>query len=98
MWIELINANPDHLNTYQIPFTPGMTAKDALILAGLPIQENLSLGIFSEKITLETVLNSDDRLEIYYPITADPKIKRHQNVKPMGKWHRARTGFKKPSE
>ncbi len=100
MWIEIIYALPEKQNILKIKFTPGMTALQALKQSDLLEQypdwdlEKLNLGIFSEKINLDTPLNPGDRLEIYRPLIADPKVKRQQNVKPMGKWHNARTGCK----
>ena len=38
----------------------------------------LMLGIFAEKVSLDYLLEEGDRLEIYRPLTADPKEVRRQ--------------------
>lgn len=106
--INIVYAAPDQIILLDFPHTPGLTAEMALINSGilnshpdLKIYLNnlsdlnkLNLGIFSEKIELNKILEAGDRLEIYRALIADPKIKRQERVKPMGKWHRARTGTK----
>ena len=39
---------------------------------------DLSLGVFAQKVTLDTLLEDGDRVEIYRPLTADPKEVRRQ--------------------
>ena len=38
----------------------------------------LSIGVFSQKVALDYLLQNGDRLEIYRPLTADPKEVRRQ--------------------
>ncbi len=38
----------------------------------------LKLGVFAEKVNLDYLLEEGDRLEIYRPLTADPKEVRRQ--------------------
>lgn len=96
MIIEIIYALPNDQTIHRINYIPGMTALMALEQSGLLKQypelniNNLTIGVFSEKINLETILNPNDRLEIYRPITADPKIRRQARVRPVGKWESAR--------
>jgi len=50
--------------------------------------ENLSVGIYAKKVSLDTLLEEGDRVEIYRPLTADPKEVRRQLAligKSMGK-------------
>lgn len=39
------------------------------------LQEN-SLGIFGKKVSLQQQLSAGDRIEIYRPLTIDPKVAR----------------------
>jgi putative ubiquitin-RnfH superfamily antitoxin RatB of RatAB toxin-antitoxin module len=63
----------------------GATALDALSESGIlvthPETRVLPIGIFSQQITMSTVLKSGDRLEIYRPLSLDPKEKRRQRAK-----------------
>lgn len=38
--------------------------------------EQLVVGIFGKKCTLQTLLSEGDRIEIYRPLTIDPKVAR----------------------
>jgi putative ubiquitin-RnfH superfamily antitoxin RatB of RatAB toxin-antitoxin module len=40
--------------------------------------ENLDIGVFAQKVELDYLLQEGDRLEIYRPLTADPKEVRRQ--------------------
>jgi len=40
-----------------------------------------TVGIFSQRVTLDTVLNENDRIEIYRVLKIDPKQKRRMKVK-----------------
>lgn len=56
-------------------------------LRGLSISQ-LEVGIFAQKVALDTLLEAGDRVEIYRPLTADPKEVRRQLAllgKTMGK-------------
>ena len=39
------------------------------------------VGIYSQKVRLDTVLNAGDRIEIYRPLTIDPMAKRKSKSK-----------------
>ena len=39
-----------------------------------------AVGIFSRKVPLDHVLRDGDRIEIYRPLTADPKEMRRQRA------------------
>lgn len=48
------------------------------VLARFPelVIEQLAVGIFSQKCSLDTPLKAGDRVEIYRPLTIDPKAAR----------------------
>jgi uncharacterized protein len=66
-------------------FNLGMTVSDALLLSGVfaryPDAEALQAGIFSREVTKNQVLKPGDRVELYRPLTCDPKEKRRKRVK-----------------
>ena len=43
--------------------------------------DNLDLGIFSRPCSLDEILEEGDRVEIYRPLKADPKIVRRERAK-----------------
>lgn len=56
-----------------------MTVREAVLLSGVLGEfpeletENLSVGIFSRAVDLDTDVKAEDRIEIYRPLTIDPK-------------------------
>lgn len=69
----------------KVSLQAGATVSDALnesgILVAHPEVQALPIGIFSKRVTMETVLKPGDRLEIYRPLRLDPKEKRRQRAK-----------------
>lgn len=65
----------------------GTTAKEAIILSGILDKfkeidlENSKVGVFGHAENPEKVLEEMDRVEIYRPITCDPKEVRRQRAK-----------------
>jgi uncharacterized protein len=83
--VELVYIASDqslvHLN---LSLAPCATVEDALHQSGLLITNpeivNLPVGIFAKQVTLQTRLKPGDRIEIYRPLTLDPKEKRRQRT------------------
>lgn len=63
----------------------GARVIDALNSSGLllshPEIHGLSMGIFSKRATLDTLLKNGDRIEIYRPLVNCPMEKRRQRAK-----------------
>jgi putative ubiquitin-RnfH superfamily antitoxin RatB of RatAB toxin-antitoxin module len=63
------------------------TVKSALLLSGFFDQfphldiDSVDLGIFGQRVTLETLLREHDRIEIYRPLQIDPKQARRLRAK-----------------
>lgn len=66
-------------------FEPGMKVSDALTLSGVfacyPDAVELPVGVFSRQATKNQALKPGDRVELYRPLTCDPKEKRRKRVK-----------------
>lgn len=94
VWVAYATATQQFHIT--VPFTEGMSAADAIRLSGLAEQVQLpavlSLGIFGVKIESDAhLLQAGDRLEIYRPLTVNPKdIRRLRAQKnPVGRYKRS---------
>jgi len=91
MEIEVVHATPEKQVLIKIEVPAGTTVAEAVELSGIraefPTLEVSpgSVGIFSQKVGLEHVLRSGDRVEIYRPLLADPKEMRKQRAKTSGK-------------
>jgi putative ubiquitin-RnfH superfamily antitoxin RatB of RatAB toxin-antitoxin module len=95
--VSIVYALPQRqwLQEYRVP--RGSSAEDLIQLSslckevdelrGIPVDE-LTVGIYGEKVDMSRLLEEGDRLEIYRPLQADPKEVRRQLAllgKTMGK-------------
>ena len=77
--VEVIYAAPETQRIVAVPFTPGLTAGQAVEHAGLledfpEIQAlPLVLGVFGERVEQERKLLPGDRVEICRPLQQDPR-------------------------
>ena len=62
----------------------GATVADAIRLSKIyelhPETKDMPVGIYAEIVAMDRVLHDGDRIEIYRPLTVDPKEKRRQRV------------------
>lgn len=89
--VQVLFAWPDqqHLLSLQVPV--GCTLGDAIDASGIRRHtgdfeiNDQNVGIYSRPATLASVLNEGDRVEIYRPLTRDPKDMRRLRAKGQGK-------------
>lgn len=80
MKIGVIYASPTRQAWLSVEVPDGTTVKDAIEHSGILQQfpeidlEQQKVGIFSKFTKLDTTLTDGDRIEIYRPITCDPKM------------------------
>lgn len=87
MQVSVIFANPEQPLWLKLKLAPGSTVKDAIANSGLQDRfphldiNSHKAGIFGKFAKLDKPLEPGDRVEIYQPITAAPKIvnRRDQN-------------------
>jgi len=79
MKIGIAYALPQRQVWFDINLPDGATIKDAIERSGILKQfpeidlEKQKVGIYGKVSKLDAVLNDGDRVEIYRPITCDPK-------------------------
>jgi uncharacterized protein len=80
--IELVYALPERQVLIEMEVTPGTTVGQAIDQSGIAQHgadiARAPVGIFGKRVPRETVLTAGDRVEIYRPLTADPKALRRQ--------------------
>ena len=76
--VEVVYARPEQQVLIQLSVSGGSTARDAIIrsnilsdVPGLDL-ETLAVGIFARRVTLDYILKTGDRVEIYRPLTMSP--------------------------
>lgn len=86
MQIEVAYAEAERQYLISLTLPEGSTAQDAIRASGLleqvpglDLQLN-KVGIFGRPCTLDTVLREQDRVEIYRPLLADPKVVRRERT------------------
>ena len=85
--IEVVYALPDRQSIVKLTVPEGTTALAAAQQSGLDAQfddlsigEDSRLGIFGQLTALTQVLSDGDRVEIYRPLLADPKVVRKERA------------------
>ncbi len=86
MRVEVAYALPNKQSIISIEVPNGTTLQEAVEASGiLETFKQIDLrkdrvGIFSKFASLDTVLREKDRVEIYRPLVADPKIVRKERA------------------
>lgn len=95
--VIVVYAKADRQWQRTVALVPGLTIEQAVLRSGLMEElpeidlSVLRVGIFGKLKSLDTILRSKDRVELYRPLTADPKESRRQRVV-----HRQRQAAGKP--
>ena len=84
--VELIYIAVDKTTVHlKFEFKQGLKVIDVIKASGIwnnhPETQTMAIGIYAQPVELETLLKSGDRIEIYRPLTLDPKEKRRQRAK-----------------
>jgi len=85
--VEVVYARPEQQVLIQLSVPGGSTVRDAIIrsnvlsdVPGLDL-ETLAVGIFARRVTLDYILKTGDRVEIYRPLTMSPVEARRWRAK-----------------
>jgi putative ubiquitin-RnfH superfamily antitoxin RatB of RatAB toxin-antitoxin module len=84
--VEVVYAEPAKRWLYELTLPAGSTVAEAIEASGIKQQvsglviDPARLGVFSRKVTLDHVLSDGDRVEIYRPLTLDPKEARRRRA------------------
>ena len=76
--IEVVRAHPQRLETVALELAQGATVRMALQAAGMPLDQ--PVGIYGRRVALDARLAEGDRVEIYRPLSADPKEVRRRRT------------------
>ncbi|WP_250622701.1 RnfH family protein [Pinirhizobacter soli] len=76
--IEVARAFPDRQEVLALTVPRGTTAAEAVALAGW--SPAAALGVFSWRVQGDHVLADGDRVEVYRPLTLDPKEARRRRA------------------
>jgi putative ubiquitin-RnfH superfamily antitoxin RatB of RatAB toxin-antitoxin module len=77
--VEIVfSPGADRVEQRSLQVSVGTPVRDALVLAGLDLEALQAnglheLGIWGRRATMDTPLRERDRIELYRPLTVDPK-------------------------
>jgi len=83
MRIEVVHALPEQVWRRQVEVEPGATAAEVLARSGLQeiaADAHVQLGVFGRKVGRDHIMQRGERLELYRPLTADPKQRRRRRA------------------
>lgn len=84
--VEIVYIPAQHAPIRLLVKLPGgATVGDAIVNSGLqqqyPEVTDMVVGIFAKQVARTEILKTGDRVEIYRPLSMDPKDKRRQRAK-----------------
>ena len=75
--IEVVYALPERQVLRRVSLPEGSTVDNAVHASGLraefPEIDAMHVGIYGKAVSKDTILRDRDRVELYRPLTADPK-------------------------
>ena len=84
--VDVVLALPREARRVSLQLSAGSTVGEAVARSGLLGGDwagagDMGFGVFGERRELAALLRDGDRVEIYRPLTADPKLARRQRAK-----------------
>ena len=76
--VEVVCAAPGDVKLVELKLPAGATVRDALDASGMTAGG--AVGVFGTVVGVQTRLKDGDRVEIYRPLTADPKEQRRRRA------------------
>lgn len=89
--VEVLFALPDRQWLKRLVVAAGCSVADAIAASGISahfgdlVASDANVGVFSRPVTLRTILREGDRVEIYRPLTRDPKDTRRLRARKQKK-------------
>jgi uncharacterized protein len=77
--LTIVYGHPHQQTLITCAVAPGTTAREAIEQSGILAlwpeidRSNLNIGVFSKKVTADTLVKDGDRIELYRPLKIDPK-------------------------
>jgi putative ubiquitin-RnfH superfamily antitoxin RatB of RatAB toxin-antitoxin module len=81
MKVEVVYAQPERADSVRLDLPRGATVREALLASGFEVNlEKGAFGVFGQRVALDRPLAEGDRVEIYRPLTMDPKEARRRRA------------------
>jgi uncharacterized protein len=82
----VVYAKPRLVHRFEVRLSAGSSVRQAIQLCGILSRvpelagQELDVGVFGQSCRLDDTVRDGDRIEIYRPLTMDPKEARRQRV------------------
>ena len=76
---------PRNVQELWLELAAGASVAQALQAAGWRLEPGLGLGIWNRRVSADQPLRTGDRVELYRPLTVDPKLARRQRFERQGR-------------
>jgi putative ubiquitin-RnfH superfamily antitoxin RatB of RatAB toxin-antitoxin module len=79
MIVTVVYAQPGKQQVIEVDVDAGATVRQAIVASGLLAQapelaqDELDVGVWNHRCSLDAVLRQGDRIEVYRPLRVDPK-------------------------
>ncbi len=79
MIVTVVYAQPGAQQVIEVDVDAGATVRQAIVASGLLAQapelaqDELDVGVWNQRCSLDAVLRQGDRIEVYRPLRVDPK-------------------------
>ncbi|QKN80814.1 RnfH family protein [Scandinavium goeteborgense] len=89
--VEVVYALPEKQYLHKVSLEEGATVEQAIVASGLMrLRPEIDLtsnkvGVWSRAVKLQDAVHDGDRVEIYRPLIADPKVLRRQRAEKFAK-------------
>ena len=80
--VEVVRAERGRIDAVALELPAGACVRDALKASGL---EGDAVGVFGKRVAPTTLLADGDRVEIYRPLSVDPKERRRERARKRAK-------------
>ncbi len=87
MRVEVAYATPQAQTVLHVEVPAGSTVEEVIRVCGVLDRfpdfdlAHVAVGIFSERVALDTTVQDGDRVELYRPLIADPKEARRRRAR-----------------
>jgi uncharacterized protein len=82
--VEVVLARRDRAGAVTVQLPAGAVVRDAIRASGMEADPN-AVGVFGKRVAPDTPLADGDRVEIYRPLSLDPKERRRQRARKRAK-------------
>ena len=90
--VTVVEAWANKITRHELKLAEGAKLREALVAAGLSDDADVeNIGLWGQRVPLNTALKDGDRIERYRPVIADAKQARHRRANDQGYRWQART-------